>query len=151
MEHYLPVCSCIVTSLRSIHHFSLLIFCSLCCLCLISGFFTYSVVYFATVLRLVNLSPERPAYQSRPSLVTPPSVHYSTNSERRIIFLFHSRRQPQKRESVLHTKRKSMADTSSAPKPSSSVKLVLLGEAAVGKVGCASPLSFPLLSLRGFR
>jgi hypothetical protein len=30
-----------------------------------------------------------------------------------------------------------MADTSSAPKPSSSVKLVLLGEAAVGKVGCA--------------
>jgi hypothetical protein len=31
-----------------------------------------------------------------------------------------------------------MADSSSAPKPSSSVKLVLLGEAAVGKVGCAS-------------
>lgn len=33
-----------------------------------------------------------------------------------------------------------MADQSSAPKPSSSVKLVLLGEAAVGKVGCAWPL-----------
>lgn len=30
-----------------------------------------------------------------------------------------------------------MADHSSAPKPSSSVKLVLLGEAAVGKVGRA--------------
>ena len=30
-----------------------------------------------------------------------------------------------------------MADTAAAPKPSSSVKLVLLGEAAVGKVCCA--------------
>jgi hypothetical protein len=30
-----------------------------------------------------------------------------------------------------------MADNSSTPKPSSSVKLVLLGEAAVGKVGRA--------------
>lgn len=34
-----------------------------------------------------------------------------------------------------------MADSTNAPKPSSSVKLVLLGEAAVGKVRYLRPLA----------
>lgn len=36
-----------------------------------------------------------------------------------------------------------MADSGNAPKPSSSVKLVLLGEAAVGKVGSSILDPFP--------
>lgn len=57
----------------------------------------------------------------------------------RIAGPFHSSRSPSRRRSTPQ-RAHAMAD-SNAPKPSSSVKLVLLGEAAVGKVGFIDTMS----------